>query len=150
MKLLLIKIFKPDRLLYFVREFVKNDLGELFIDTTPSRLEEVYEESDWKTPIIFILSKGADPTQDFLSFKNRFEKIRKERYEEELKRKEEESRIREQERLAELEREDEEKEEKEDDEENRQEQNEEEKNQEEENKESQENNENNNNENMNA
>ena len=153
LKLLLIKIFKPDRLLYFVREFVKNDLGELFIDTTPSRLEEVYEESDWKTPIIFILSKGADPTQDFLSFKNRFEKIRKERYEEELKRKEEEARIREQERLAELEREDnedEEKEEKEDDEENRQEQNEEEKNQEEENKESQENNENNNNENMNA
>ena len=120
LKLLMIKIYKPERLLYFVREFVKNNLGELFIDTAPSRLEEVYEESDWKTPIIFILSKGADPTQDFLSFKNRYEKIRKERYEEELKRKEEEARIREQERLAELEREDnedEEKEEKEDEEE---------------------------------
>ena len=149
LKLLFIKIFKPERLLYFVREFVKNDLGELFIDTTPSRLEEVYEESDWKTPIIFILSKGADPTQDFLSFKSRFEKIRKERYEEELKRKEEEARLRELERLAELEREDnedEEKEEREDDEANKQEQNEEEKNQEEENKENnQENQEENNN-----
>ena len=149
LKLLVIKIFKPERLLYFVREFVKNNLGELFIDTTPSRLEEVYEESDWKTPIIFILSKGADPTQDFLSFKNRFEKIRKERYEEELKRKEEEAKIREQERLAELEREDnedEEKEEKEDGDERREEQNEEEKNAEEENKENEENNENNENE----
>ena len=148
LKLLLIKIFKPERLLYFVREFVKNDLGELFIDTTPSRLEEVYEESDWKTPIIFILSKGADPTQDFLSFKNRFEKIRKERYEEELKRKEEEARLRELERLAELEREDnedEEKEEKEDEEGKREEQNEEENNQEEENKNNEENNENNDN-----
>ena len=113
LKLLIVKIFKPERLLYFVREFVKNDLGELFIDTTPSRLEEVYEESDWKTPIIFILSKGADPTQDFLSFKTRFEKIRKERYEEELKRKEEEARQRELERLAELEREDNEDEERE-------------------------------------
>ena len=149
LKLLLLKIFKPERLLYFVREFVKNDLGELFIDTTPSRLEEVYEESDWKTPIIFILSKGADPTQDFLSFKIRYEKIRKERYEEELKRKEEEARIRELERLAELEREDnedEEKEEKEDEERGKEEQNEEEKNPEEENKEEEENNENNNNE----
>ena len=145
LKLLLIKIFKPERLLYFVREFVKNNLGELFIDTTPSRLEEVYEESDWKTPIIFILSKGADPTQDFLSFKNRFEKIRKERYEEELKRKEEEARIREMERLAELEREDNEDEEKEDkeDDERKEEQNEEEKNAEEENQEKEENNNNN-------
>ena len=127
LKLLMIKIYKPERLLYFVREFVKNNLGELFIDTAPSRLEEVYEESDWKTPIIFILSKGADPTQDFLSFKNRYEKIRKERYEEELKRKEEEARIREQERLAELEREDnedEEKEEKEDEEEKKDDRNE--------------------------
>ena len=83
------KIFKPKRLLYFVREFVKDNLGELIIDTSPSKLEEVYQESDWKTSIIFILCKGTDPTNEFLSFKTRFEKIRKERYEEELKRKEE-------------------------------------------------------------
>ena len=113
LKLLLIKFYKPERLLYFVREFVKDDLGELFIDTTPSRLEEVYEESDWKTPIIFILSKGADPTNEFLSFKVRYEKIRKERYEEELKRKEEEMRLKELERQAELEREENEEEERE-------------------------------------
>ena len=90
LKLLFIKIYKPDRLLYFIKNFIKDDLGELFIDTSPSRLEEVYQESDWKTPIIFILSKGADPTNEFLIFKDRFEKIRKEKYEEELKRKEEE------------------------------------------------------------
>ena len=150
LKLLMIKIYKPERLLYFVREFVKNNLGELFIDTAPSRLEEVYEESDWKTPIIFILSKGADPTQDFLSFKNRYEKIRKERYEEELKRKEEEARIREQERLAELEREDnedEEKEEKEDEEEKKDRNEGEEKKSEEEQKSNKENENNNNNNN---
>ena len=132
LKLLMIKMYKPERLLYFVREFVKDDLGELFIDTTPSRLEEVYQESDWKTPIIFILSKGADPTNEFLSFKTRFEKIRKERYEEELKRKEEEMRLKELERLAELEREDNEDEEKE---ENEKEEHEEKKEEEEEKKE---------------
>ena len=116
LKLLMIKIYKPERLLHFVKLFIKDDLGELFIDTTPSRLEEVYQESDWKTPIIFILSKGADPTNEFLSFKNRFEKIRKEQYEEELKRKEEEMRLKELERQAQLEREANEEEEKEENE----------------------------------
>ena len=37
----MIKIFKPEHLLYFVREFVKDNLGELFINTSPSKLKEV-------------------------------------------------------------------------------------------------------------
>ena len=81
LKLILIKIFRPDKLLYFVKKLVEVDLGALFIDTSPSRLEEVYEESDWRTPIIFILSKGADPTNEFIAFKNRFQKLKKEEYE---------------------------------------------------------------------
>ena len=104
LKLLFIKIFKPDKLLFFVKKFVQDDLGDLFIDTSPSRLEEVYEESDWKTPIIFILSKGADPTQEFMVFKDRFQKIRQEKYEEEQKRLIEEEKERERKRQEELQR----------------------------------------------
>ena len=84
LKLLLYKIIKPDKLVYFVKKFIGDELGELFIDQSPSKLEEVYEESDWRTPIIFILSKGADPTHDFISFKERFQKFKKEQYEQEL------------------------------------------------------------------
>ena len=93
------KIYRPEKLLYFVKKIVGDDLGELFIDTSPSRLEEVYHESDWKTPIIFILSKGADPTNEFLLFKDRFEKIRKEQFEEEQRRLERQKEIERQEAL---------------------------------------------------
>ncbi|MCQ2815716.1 MAG: AAA family ATPase, partial [archaeon] len=75
-KLILIKIFKPEKLVFFTKKFIGDELGEIFIDTTASRLEEVYQESDWKTPIIFILSKGADPTNDFIVFKEKFQKMR--------------------------------------------------------------------------
>ena len=81
LKLTMVKLFRPDKLLYFVKKFIEIDLGPLFVDTSPSRLEEVYEESDWRTPIIFILSKGADPTNEFIAFKNRFQKMKKEEYE---------------------------------------------------------------------
>jgi hypothetical protein len=64
----------------------------------------VYDESDWKTPIIFILSKGADPTQEFMVFKDRFQKIRQEQYEEEQKRLIEEEKERERKRQEELQR----------------------------------------------
>ena len=99
MKLIIMKIYRPEKLLYFVKKIVGDDLGELFIDTSPSRLEEVYHESDWKTPIIFILSKGADPTNEFLLFKDRFEKIRKEQFEEEQKRLERQRELEKQEAL---------------------------------------------------
>ena len=81
LKLTMVKLFRPDKLLYFVKKLIEIDLGPLFVDTSPSRLEEVYEESDWRTPIIFILSKGADPTNEFIAFKNRFQKMKKEEYE---------------------------------------------------------------------
>ena len=70
-KLLLIKILRPERLLLFVKYFIIAELGKIFTDNTPPKLDEVFAESDYKTPIIFILSQGADPADNLLQFKDR-------------------------------------------------------------------------------
>ena len=46
-----------------VKRFIKEELGALFIESPPFDLVGSYEESTNVTPIIFILSPGADPTQ---------------------------------------------------------------------------------------
>ena len=71
LKLILIKLFKPEQLLLFVKYFIIAELGKIFTDNTPPKLDEVFAESDYKTPIIFILSQGADPADNLIQFKNR-------------------------------------------------------------------------------
>ncbi len=68
----LIKVFRPDKILYFVKKFISFEIGEFFIDTSPPKIDELYAESDNKTPLIFILSQGVDPTNAIIEFKNRF------------------------------------------------------------------------------
>jgi len=72
LKLILIKIFRPDKILYFIKKLIVEELGKIFIDSSFPKLEDIYTESDERTPIIFILSQGADPTNAFIEFKNRF------------------------------------------------------------------------------
>ena len=37
-------------------------MGNYFIENIQFKINDIYDESDNQTPIIFILSKGADPT----------------------------------------------------------------------------------------
>ena len=38
-------------------------MGKSYIEFSNYQMKEIYEESNFKTPIIFVLSSGADPTQ---------------------------------------------------------------------------------------
>jgi dynein heavy chain len=61
-KLLLIKLFHPDKLEFACRDFIQEALADdEFIKSPPFDLDAVYQASDNKTPIIFVLSSGADP-----------------------------------------------------------------------------------------
>jgi dynein heavy chain len=71
-KLLVIKVFRPDKVIFGVRDFVVNALGPAFLRPTPfnaGTLRDVYEMSKPSrtnnlrvaTPIVFVLSPGADP-----------------------------------------------------------------------------------------
>jgi dynein heavy chain, axonemal len=41
-------------------------MGEEFVNPVNSPLEEVFNDTDYKTPLIFILSPGADPLMNLM------------------------------------------------------------------------------------
>jgi len=60
-KFMLISFLKQDKLISGVRHFVKLSLGEFFIVSPPFDLRGAFNDSTPATPIIFVLSPGADP-----------------------------------------------------------------------------------------
>ena len=54
-----------------MREFVELELGNQFAYPLPVIMDEVFKDSDNKTPIIYVLSPGAEPTALFLRFANK-------------------------------------------------------------------------------
>jgi dynein heavy chain len=67
-KLLILKCFRPDRLTLAAQYFVANVLGQKFVEPTSTELSVVYKESTPLSPIIFVLSSGADPSNSFYQF----------------------------------------------------------------------------------
>jgi dynein heavy chain len=53
---------RPDRVIFAIRNFVEYYMKKEFIENRPTDLQEVYDESQPDTPIIFVLSPGVDPT----------------------------------------------------------------------------------------
>jgi dynein heavy chain len=43
-------------------------MGKFFIESPSVTMDVVYAGTDYKTPLIFILSTGADPTSQLLKF----------------------------------------------------------------------------------
>ena len=67
-KMLIFKALREDKLVFKMREFVEKQLGHSFAHPLPVSMDEVFADSDNKTPIIFVLSQGAEPTALFLRF----------------------------------------------------------------------------------
>jgi len=66
--LLLVRILAEDKLTGAVQRYVASVLGPQYNDSPSSSLSEVYKDSSAATPIIFILSQGADPTSQLARF----------------------------------------------------------------------------------
>ncbi|CAG0918290.1 unnamed protein product [Notodromas monacha] len=60
--LLLIRSWCPDRTLFQAKIYVENSLGDEFRDVPILDMDEMCAESDSRTPLICLLSLGADPT----------------------------------------------------------------------------------------
>jgi len=43
-------------------------MGKFYIESATATMDIVYADTDFKTPLIFILSTGADPTSMLLKF----------------------------------------------------------------------------------
>jgi dynein heavy chain len=66
--MLIFKALREEKLVFKMREFVEKELGHSFAHPMPVSMDEVFKDSDNKTPIIFVLSTGAEPTALFLRF----------------------------------------------------------------------------------
>jgi dynein heavy chain len=65
---LILKIFRPEKLLLAFTDYVKDEIGRMYIENRAVTMETLYSDSDCKTPVIFILSQGADPTTGLYKF----------------------------------------------------------------------------------
>jgi dynein heavy chain len=69
-KLLVLKCLRPDKITAALNEFVAAELGAEFIEAPQFSLSSSYKDSTPMTPLIFILSKGADPASKLFTFAN--------------------------------------------------------------------------------
>ncbi|KAI8807084.1 dynein heavy chain and region D6 of dynein motor-domain-containing protein [Cladochytrium replicatum] len=67
-KLLIVRTLRPERIIVSVMEFVKLKLGHKFIEPPTFDLVGSFEDSNHKTPLVFILSPGVDPMAQLLKF----------------------------------------------------------------------------------
>jgi len=67
-KLLLIRFLRPENIVLCIGQYVSDQLGKFYEETVTATMEEVYVESDCRTPVIFILSQGADPSNQLIKF----------------------------------------------------------------------------------
>jgi len=61
-RMLLLKAFREEKLVFAIQDFVVEHLGEEFVQSPPVSMRVVHGETRADTPIVFILSVGADPT----------------------------------------------------------------------------------------
>ena len=68
--MLVLKIFRPEKILFAIAIYVKHYLGNFYLDPPHESMEKIHQDSDPKTPIIYVLSQGADPSQQVITFTN--------------------------------------------------------------------------------
>ncbi|XP_060896803.1 dynein axonemal heavy chain 2-like [Labrus mixtus] len=61
-KMLIVRSLRQDRVSVCVTSFIVNNLGSRFVEPPVLDMKAVVEESTCRTPLIFVLSSGVDPT----------------------------------------------------------------------------------------
>ena len=60
-KMILLKIIRPDRVLFATTSFVSEKIGDFFINPPTVLYDKIYEDSYKTQPVVFILVPGVDP-----------------------------------------------------------------------------------------
>nr|CAD7578910.1 unnamed protein product [Timema californicum] len=79
--LIIIRIFRPDKIIATITLFIEKEMGEKFVMPPPFDISCSYEDSNCLSPLVFILSPGADPMAalsrfaDKMGYGGKFESI---------------------------------------------------------------------------
>ena len=69
-RLLIAKVFRPEKLVECISEYIAQMMGREYIDQPPLDLHKVFPDTTPATPIVFVLSAGADPMSTIVRFAN--------------------------------------------------------------------------------
>ena len=61
-RLLVVKIFKPEKVMFGIERYLEEELGNDYAHSPISSMPHLFGAADSATPIIFVLSQGVDPT----------------------------------------------------------------------------------------
>ena len=65
-KLLLSRVLQPQKITAAMGYYISNKIGNQYLDPPNVTVRDLWNDSDSRTPIIFVLSPGADPTASLL------------------------------------------------------------------------------------
>jgi dynein heavy chain len=67
-KVVLSRVLQPQKISTAMSYYITNTIGEPYLDPPNTTIKDLWKDSDCRTPIIFVLSPGADPTGSLLKF----------------------------------------------------------------------------------
>jgi len=72
---MILRTIRPDKVIPAIVDFIVATMGKKFIEPPPFDLAKIYLDSTCLTPLIFILSPGADPFASLNSFSDKKGKV---------------------------------------------------------------------------
>jgi len=60
--MIIVRCLRPDRVIPSIRNYIEKYMKRDFIESAPFLLKNIFDETTFDKPIIFVLSSGTDPT----------------------------------------------------------------------------------------
>ena len=60
--MIVVRSLRPDRVSFCATSFIINNLGNKFVEPPVLDMRSVVEDSTCRSPLVFVLSPGVDPT----------------------------------------------------------------------------------------